>query len=128
MRAMRWLLIPILVGGVSGVAMADFKNLQVLPKTLSKDEMKALMKAQARALGVECDHCHDVPDMASDKLENKKIARKMMQMTAELDSKWIKGWKGAEKHPVTCGTCHQGHESPPTFVPPAGDASDKDKK
>lgn len=119
MRAMRWLLVPILIGGVGGgVALADFKNLKVLPKSISKDELKSLMKAQSKALGVECDYCHDVPDMASDKLEKKQLARKMMQMTAELNAKWIKGWKGAEKHPVTCGTCHQGHESPPVFVPP----------
>jgi hypothetical protein len=126
MRAMRWLMIPILVGGASGVALADWKNLQVLPKTLSKDEMKALMKGQAKALGVECDFCHDVPDMASDKNEKKQVARKMIQMTNEINQKWITGWKGADKNKITCGTCHQGHESPPKFTPPAG--GDKDKK
>lgn len=122
MRAIRWLMIPILVGGVGGVAAADWKNLQVLPKSMSKDELKAYMKAQAKALGVECDHCHEVPDMASDKNENKKIARKMMQMTAEINDKWIKGMKDADKNKVTCGTCHQGKEEPPRFgaaAPPA---------
>ena len=125
MRAMRWLLIPIFVGGVSGVAMADFKNLQILPKTLTKDEMKAIMKAQARALGVECDHCHDVPDMASDKLENKKIARKMMQMQNDINDKWLKGLKEADKNKVTCGTCHQGHEVPPKFTAASGSSEKK---
>ena len=28
MRAMRWMLVPILVGGLSGVALGEFKNLQ----------------------------------------------------------------------------------------------------
>ncbi len=125
MRATRWLMIPILVGGLSGVAMAQWKNLQVLPKTMSKDDLKAVMKGQARALGVECDYCHDVPDMSSDKLENKKIARKMMQMTAEINDKWMKGMKDAEKNRVTCGTCHQGHENPPKFVPPSSDGGGK---
>ena len=78
------------------------------------------MKAQSKALGVECDYCHDVPDMASDKNEKKVIARKMMQMQNEINDKWIKGWKGADKAKVTCGTCHQGHEEPPKFTPPAG--------
>jgi hypothetical protein len=120
MRAWRWLVIPFLVGG--GVAMADWKNLQVLPKTLTKDELRGLMKAQAKALGVECDYCHEVPDMASDKNEKKVVARKMMQMQKEINDKWIKGViKDADKHPVTCGTCHQGKESPPVFVVPAGD-------
>ncbi len=117
MRALRWLLVPVLVGGMGGVAMAEFKNLQVLPKSIAKDELKAYMKAQAKALGVECDYCHDVPDMASDKNEKKLIARKMMQMTNEINDKWLKGIKGAEKNKVTCAQCHQGHEEPPKFVP-----------
>jgi nitrate/TMAO reductase-like tetraheme cytochrome c subunit len=113
MRAMQWLMIPILVGAMGGVALADFKNLQVLPKTMSKDELKGYMKAQAKALGVECDFCHDVPDMASDKNEKKLIARKMIQMTNEVNAKWLKGMKDADKNKVTCATCHQGHELPP---------------
>ena len=117
MRSMQWLMIPILVGGLGGVALADFKNLQVLPKTMSKDELKALMKAQAKALGVECDYCHDVPDMASDKNQKKLVARKMMQMTNDINDKWLKGMKDADKNKVTCGSCHQGHELPPKWTP-----------
>ena len=110
----------VLVGGVGGgVARADFKNLQVLPKSMSKDELKAYMKAQSKALGVECDYCHDVPDMASDKNEKKLVARKMIQMTEDINDKWLKGMREAEKNKVGCGTCHQGHETPPKWVPPA---------
>src|SRR6476619_5623294 len=104
MKALRSLLLPLVVGLVTttgGVAVADWKNVQVLPKTMSKDDLKALMKAQSKALGVECDYCHDVPDMASDKNEKKQIARKMMQMQNEINEKWIKGWKGAEKNKVS---------------------------
>jgi hypothetical protein len=124
MRAMQWLVVAILVGGVGGgVASAQWKNLQVLPKTLSKDELKAYMKSQAKALGVECDHCHDVPDMASDKNEKKVIARKMIQMTNAINDQWLKGMgmKDVEKNKVTCNTCHQGHEEPPR----AGAATEK---
>ena len=117
MRAMRWLMVPILVGATSGVALAEFKNLQVLPKTISKDELKTYMKAQAKALGVECDFCHDVPDMASDKNDKKQIARKMIQMTNDINDKWIKGIKDADKNKVGCATCHQGHEQPPKWAP-----------
>ena len=118
MKRPRWLLVAALVL-VGGSAIADgFKNLQVLPKTISKDELKAIMKAQAKSLDVECDHCHNVPDMASDDNANKKIARDMMKMTAEINAKWIKPLKNSEKHQVTCGTCHRGHDEPPPFVPP----------
>ncbi len=120
MRAGRLLWICLFMLGVSGAASADgLKNLQILPKTMTKDDIKPIMRAQAKALGVECDFCHDVPDMASDKLENKKIARTMMKLTAEINDKWLKGIKDADKNKVTCGTCHQGHEQPPPYVPPA---------
>jgi hypothetical protein len=86
------------------------KNLQVLPKTMTRDQVKGVMKMLSKELGVECDHCHEVPDMASDKLEHKKIAREMMKMMDELNRKWIA--KVAPKAEVTCNTCHRGHEKP----------------
>jgi hypothetical protein len=92
---------------------APFKNLQVLPKTTTKEQIKVIMKGQAKALGVECDFCHDVPDMAADTLEHKKIARQMMRMTDDINAKWVKPLgKDAEKHPVTCTTCHAGKPEP----------------
>jgi hypothetical protein len=116
MRVNRWLIVGSLL--VGNAALADgLKNLQVLPKTTTKDQVKAIMRAQAKELDVECDHCHNVPDMASDENPNKKVARQMMKMTAEINEKWIKGMKEAEKNQVTCGTCHRGHEEPPKFVP-----------
>jgi hypothetical protein len=117
MRASRWWILAAFLS--SGLALADggLKNLQVLPKSTTKDDIKPIMRAQAKALGVECDYCHDVPDMASDKLETKKIARNMMKMTEEINGKWLKGMKDADKNKVTCGTCHQGKEQPPAFLP-----------
>jgi hypothetical protein len=91
----------------AGPAAAEFKNLQVLPKNISKDELKAVMKAQSRALGVECDHCHEMPTAEKD-TDRKKIAREMMKMTAEINDKFIKD----PKNKVVCETCHRGKESP----------------
>ena len=39
----------------------------------------------------------------------------MMQMTNEINEKWLKGMKDAEKNKVTCAQCHQGHELPPRW-------------
>jgi hypothetical protein len=91
----------------AGSAAAEFKNLQVLPKNISKDELKAVMKAQSKALGVECDHCHDMPDAEKD-TDHKKIAREMMKMTAEINDKFIKD----PKNKVVCATCHRGKAEP----------------
>jgi hypothetical protein len=100
---------------VAGYALAEgpapapsmWKNLQVLPKTIAKDQIKAMMKAQSRALGVECDHCHEAPNMDVD-TKNKKIAREMMRMTSEINQKFLKGMDDK----VTCATCHRGKEKP----------------
>jgi hypothetical protein len=94
---------------LAGPAFADapaWKNLQILPKTIPKDDLKAMMKAQSKALGVECDHCHEMPDADKD-TKNKKIAREMMKMTMEINAKFLKGDKKA-----TCETCHRGKERP----------------
>jgi hypothetical protein len=88
-------------------APAAWKNLQVLPKTIAKDQLKALMKAQTKALGVECDHCHEAPNMDVD-TKNKKVARQMMQMTQEINEKFLKGMDDK----VSCATCHRGKEKP----------------
>jgi hypothetical protein len=92
------------------LAEGPFRNLKLLPKTITKEEMKRVMKAQSRDLGVDCEHCHDPDDMAKD-TDHKKIARSMMKMTAEINTKWIKD-KDAQ---VTCGTCHQGKAEPPSM-------------
>ncbi len=83
-----------------------FKNLQVLPKKIEKDQLKAIMKAQARALGVDCDHCHDMPDTDKE-TKNKKAAREMMRMTMEINARYLQG-----ETRVTCDTCHRGKEKP----------------
>jgi hypothetical protein len=84
-----------------------WKNLQILPKTMPRDQLKALMKAQSKALGVECDHCHEMPDADKD-TKNKEIARQMMRMTSEINGRFLKGMDDK----VTCNTCHRGKEKP----------------
>jgi nitrate/TMAO reductase-like tetraheme cytochrome c subunit len=107
----------LLVAAVSVSAAADNenKNLQVLPKTTAREQIKKIMKAQNKALGVECDYCHDVPDMASDAKEQKKIAREMMRMTIELNEKYFTVLRGGKPHTsprVACVTCHRGETEP----------------
>lgn len=87
-------------------AQEAFQNLQVLPKTISKADLKKIMKAQNKALGVDCSFCHVEPDMAKD-IGHKKIAREMMRMTEEINKKYptLKG-------NMTCMTCHRGKAEP----------------
>jgi hypothetical protein len=88
------------------------KNLKVLPKTMPKPEIKKLMKAQAAALGVQCDHCHNTDDFAEDS-EKKETARKMMLMSEKINKENFGG-----KTVVGCITCHNGQKEPKTLAKP----------
>ena len=49
--------------------------------------------------------------------ELQALGAQMMKMQAEINDKWLKGLKDADKNKVTCGTCHRGKDTPPPFVP-----------
>lgn len=92
------------------------KNLKVLPRDISHEELENVMRGFKDALGVKCSFCHaprkDDPkklDFASDENEHKEIARDMMRMTARINKKFFKNRQVAA---VTCYTCHRGNEEP----------------
>ena len=91
-----------------------FKNLKVLNKNISHDELELVMKGFKTALGVKCNFCHAESktdpgklDFASDENEHKGSARYMLRMTAKINKKFFKGDKG-----VSCFTCHRGDKEP----------------
>jgi len=76
----------------------DFKNLKVLPKNISHDELNKVMHSFNDALGVKCNFCHakpkegeQHPDFASDEKPEKSIARKMIKMTNRINKKFFHG-------------------------------------
>ncbi|MGO4884706.1 MAG: c-type cytochrome [Bryobacteraceae bacterium] len=83
------------------------KNLKILPP----EHLMERMRAFREALGVRCDFCHVQGDFASDEKPHKEIARKMILMTREINTKFP---GGGEKMHVTCYTCHRGAEEPAT--------------
>ena len=89
-------------------ALADepAKNLKILPKTMSKADIKKYMKTVAGSLGVQCDYCHDTDDFSKD-TEHKEVARAMMTMVGDINKKYFKG-----ENEVGCITCHNGQKEP----------------
>jgi predicted metal-binding protein len=92
------------------------KNLKVLPKNISHEELENVMRGFKNALGVKCNFCHaqqqDDPkklDFASDDNEHKAVARDMMRMTLRINKKYF---KGHETMAVSCYTCHRGSQEP----------------
>ena len=84
------------------------KNLKVL----KPEEVRAGMGAAVAGLGVTCAECHAAPDMASDDKPAKLVARKMFEMTNEINSKFPDG-----KAHVSCYTCHRGQKEPLMAAP-----------
>lgn len=107
---------------------ASFKNLQVLPKDASAGVVVGTMKGFANNLGVRCQFCHvgkeGMPleqfDFVSDDLQQKKTARAMMRLTADINKQLDTAVpRAAAAEPrVTCLTCHRGKSTPTTTKEP----------
>lgn len=78
-------------------------------KLLDPAELMPTMHSFTVALGVRCDGCHVKGDFASDDNPHKEIARHMIVMARDINSKFPDG-----KIHVTCYTCHRGAEEPLT--------------
>jgi hypothetical protein len=85
------------------------KNLKVLPKKLTKKQVKKIMKVWTKALGVDCDFCHDDDKGFDFDTKHKKVARHMLRMVNTINTKYLK----KSKHKVKCVTCHRGKKEPP---------------
>jgi hypothetical protein len=100
-----------------------YKNLKILPKNISKEDLDKVMDHFKVALGVKCSFCHAPskdtaqkwPDFASDEKPEKLIARKMWKMTSKINSKFFKDNKneqGVTVPAIECMTCHRGSPHP----------------
>jgi Photosynthetic reaction centre cytochrome C subunit len=110
-------------------------NLQVLPKTMTGEQVHELMHKWEGELGTECSTCHAADpknlapngrprlDFALDTKPEKATARLMYKMVQEINTQYI-GKIDNSGVPVTCGTCHRGHLTPEPFVAPKDDDHD----
>jgi hypothetical protein len=103
-----------------------FKNLKVLPKNITKEQMDSVMHHFSLSLGVRCNFCHmrnedtNTWDFASDASKHKLAARGMMEMMQKLNDKYFAVTdtrKLDAKLLVTCYTCHHGANEPATIPP-----------
>jgi hypothetical protein len=101
-------------GAPGGKGKAPRVNLKVLPDDAN---LIPTMQSFVAALGVAdkggCNFCHEA-DRASDAKQEKVMARMMITMAKDINSKFPDG-----KTHVTCFTCHRGSTEPLT-APPAG--------
>lgn len=85
-----------------------YKNIQVL-KGLPASQLRPMMNYISSALGVNCLFCHvktgDQVEFEKDDNNHKKIARRMIQMTMDINKNSFQG-----RIQVSCYTCHRGDE------------------
>jgi hypothetical protein len=103
------------------------RNLKVLPKDISKEDLDKVMHGFNTSLGVRCNFCHSPSaedpkrmDFSSDAKPQKETARLMMRMTGKINKKYF-DVKDAAKPlavlEVSCYTCHNGKAHPETVRP-----------
>ena len=121
-------LIALVVLGIAASAPADpiYKNLKVLPKHITHDELDSVMHHFNNSLGVKCGFCHapqkENPkkmDFASDEKGEKNVTRDMMRMTDRINKKFFH-FKKDDQHPIPpvgCMTCHHGSPHPEALAP-----------
>lgn len=91
------------------------KNLQVLPKDLTRAQVVEKMRGMAAGLGVKCDFCHVIPAFDKDDKDTKLIARRMLRMVDAINHDNF-----SDRPEVSCYTCHRGQQKPVSQPPAAG--------
>ena len=104
-----------------------YKNLQILPKDITHQQMDRDMHHFNDALGVKCSFCHvrndstKKTDFPSDANPHKNKAREMMKLTDKINDDYF-NYTGEERTittqlMVTCYTCHHGSTDPAVKAP-----------
>lgn len=116
-------------GRGGGAPAAAPRNLQVLPEGTTTQQVVQVMQTFTQALGVTCAHCHvfvangsPMNDMASDMKPQKNIARAMMRMAADINTRLetVVSKSADQRTRVQCVTCHRGSAIPSAQPFPAG--------
>jgi hypothetical protein len=120
------------------------KNLQVFPQDIPRERLIAAMRGFTAGLGVKCNHCHvvkstepkEVLDFPNDAKPEKRVARVMIQMVAQINGSYLPRVETAEHgednpaapapaavpdeadNRVSCWTCHRGQKEPDMPPPP----------
>lgn len=73
-------------------------------------DIMPLMQEFIQALGVQCEYCHSAPRGSGQAEPRKDIARQMMAMTRDLNTRvqTATGKPAAQTTQVKCVTCHRG--------------------
>ena len=88
-----------------------YQNVQVLGDVSTErfNHLMAEMNQWVAPPAQGCNYCHNPENMASDEKYTKVVARRMVQMTRNINGRWASHVKETG---VTCYTCHRGNAVP----------------
>ena len=92
-----------------------FKNVQMMKTVPASRFLRIMNRGYSRALGVDCKHCHNEKDFASDEKRPKLAAREMAVMHRSINEQLNK-MQNLQPRPqgtfINCSTCHRGAIDP----------------
>ncbi len=90
-----------------------FTNIKLF-KNLSAERMLNVMnEGWSKALGVGCNHCHNVNKWSDEAKSDKQLARDMAAMTNKINKELLQTMKGLDdKSSINCTSCHNGRKHP----------------
>ena len=92
-------------------AAETYDNVHVLGDLSKAQFARTMLSVKAWvAPDVGCNLCHAAPIYNSDEKYQKRVARKMLEMTRHINTDWT---QHVGKTGVTCFTCHRGQAVPP---------------
>ena len=83
-----------------------YKNIQLL-RGIPSERLTKIMFSFKASLGVDCTYCHIKDQFEKDDKPAKQVARKMIQLVRDTNTKL-----GSMMTRVTCFTCHRGQKRP----------------
>lgn len=91
-----------------------FDNIDILKGMPAGRVLPIMQIAFSKSLGVRCNHCHTMDNMASDIKPVKEVARDMWKMTGRINQELLKNINNlqSEQPVVNCTTCHRGQIKP----------------
>jgi len=103
-------------GKEKSAADSVFKNVKIFKGKPAEQLLKVMENGWSKALGVSCNHCHNVKDWASTEKHDYEIAVDMVEMTTKINNDMLKtmaSYSKRERKPsIGCMTCHNGAAHP----------------
>ena len=93
-----------------------FGNVKMFGQMPAARILGVMQMGFSRSLGVNCTHCHNPKDWASDEKPAKQIARDMMAMSQKINGEMLPDIANLQGAPavINCTTCHRGQVIPAT--------------